>query len=103
MPHEIFQIKVELLGTDPPIWRRLLVASEIALDSLTRVIELAMGWDGLHLHEFRFGKQLYGPHNPQRSPFEMESQIDEREARLNQVLLPVGSKGVFIYDFGDNW
>jgi Plasmid pRiA4b ORF-3-like protein len=62
-----------------------------------------MGWDGLHLHEFRFGKQLYGPHNPQGSPFEIESQIDEREARINQVLLRVGSKGIFTYDFGDNW
>jgi len=96
MPHEIFQIEVTLLGTNPPIWRRLLVRSEITLASLTGVIEPSMGWDGLHLHEFRFGNQLYGPHNPQGSPFEIESQIDEREARLNQVLLRVGSKGVFI-------
>jgi hypothetical protein len=100
---EIWQIAVMLLETNPPIWRRLLVPPDITLADLAGVIEIAMGWDGSHLHEFQFGKQRYGPPDPQGWPFAMDSQIDEREPQLCQVLLRVGSKGVFTYDFGDNW
>ena len=103
MPNEIYQIKVTLLWTDPPIWRRLLVPSDITLADLAGVIETAMGWDGLHLHEFRFRQQRYGPPDPQGWAFGMQNLTDDREAQLHQVLLRVGSKGVFLYDFGDNW
>jgi hypothetical protein len=32
IPQEIYQIKVTLLGTSPPIWRRLLVPANLTLE-----------------------------------------------------------------------
>ncbi len=57
---EVYQIKVTLLGTDPPIWRRLLVPAALTLEQLHHVLQLAMGWEDGHLHEFRIGQQRFG-------------------------------------------
>jgi hypothetical protein len=43
VPPEIFQLKVTLLGTSPPIWRRLLVPAGLTLAQLHDVLQAAMG------------------------------------------------------------
>jgi hypothetical protein len=98
--NEIYQIKVTLSRTAPPIWRRLLVPSEITLSGLHDLLQLAMGWTDSHLHEFLFRGQCYGPTDPDRGVAEG---IDERKIRLNQLLGRVGAKIVYTYDFGDGW
>ena len=45
-----YQVRVDLDGAKPPIWRRLLLSSELMLDELHVVLQQAMGWDGGHLH-----------------------------------------------------
>jgi hypothetical protein len=42
---EIYQIKLTLLGTDPPVWRRLLVPADLTLEQLHDVLQLAMDSD----------------------------------------------------------
>jgi len=98
--NEIYQIKVTLLRTVPPVWRRLLVPSDITLSNLHDLLQLAMGWTDSHLHEFLFRGQCYGPTGPERRVAEA---IDERKVRLNQLLVRVGAKIVYTYDFGDGW
>ncbi len=98
--NEIYQIKVTLLRTVPPVWRRLLVPSDITLSNLHDLLQLAMGWTDSHLHEFLFRGQCYGPIGPERGVAEA---IDERKVRLNQLLVRVGAKIVYTYDFGDGW
>src|SRR5260370_34810641 len=98
--NEIYQIKVTLLRTVPPVWRRLLVPSDITLSNLHDLLQLAMGWTDSHLHEFLFRGQHYGPTHPERGVTEA---IDERKVRLNQLLSRVGATMVYTYDFGDGW
>ena len=43
LPQDIYQIKVTLRDTRPPIWRRLLVPAGLTLDALHDVLRLAMG------------------------------------------------------------
>lgn len=43
VPPEIYQLKVTLLGTMPPIWRRLLVPADLTLAQLHDVVQAAMG------------------------------------------------------------
>ena len=99
---EIYQIKVTLLGTSPPIWRRLLVPAEATLAQLHHVLQTAMGWEDDHLHEFRVGQRRFGP--PEPGDFMgMSSAEDERKAPLWSVLGRVGAKVTYTYDFGDGW
>lgn len=100
---EIYQIKVTLLGSDPPIWRRLLLPADLTLARLHDVLQSAMGWEDCHLHEFRVGSQSYGPPDPNEGGFGIDDRIDERRVRLHQVLGRIGAKAVYTYDFGDGW
>lgn len=49
---DIYQIRVELRRTKPPVWRRLAVPGDITLGDLHQVIQIAMGWMNCHLHQF---------------------------------------------------
>ena len=102
-PHEIYQIKVTLLGTDPSIWRRLLVPADLTLEQLHDILQLTMGWEDCHMHEFRIGQQRFGKPDPMEQAFGRPRTASERTARLFSVLGRVGAKAVYTYDFGDRW
>lgn len=102
-PRQIYQIKVTLLGTDPPIWRRLLVPADLTLEQLHDVLQLAMGWEDCHMHEFRIGQRRFGKPDPMERAFGGPPTASERTARLFNVLARAGAKAVYTYDFGDSW
>ena len=102
-PHEIYQIKVTLLGTDPSIWRRLLVPADLTLEQLHDILQLTMGWEDCPMHEFRIGQQRFGKPDPMEQAFGRPRTASERTARLFSVLGRVGAKAVYTYDFGDRW
>lgn len=102
-PREIYQIKVTLLGTDTPIWRRLLVPADLTLEQLHDVLQLAIGWENCHLHEFRIGRQRFGKPDPTERTLGGPRTASERTVRLFSVLGRAGAKAVYMYDFGDSW
>jgi Plasmid pRiA4b ORF-3-like protein len=98
--NEIYQIKVTLLRTVPPIWRRLLVPSNLTMSGLHYLLQLAMGWKDCHSHNFQLGGRSYGAiHLVQVGP----DNLNESKVRLNQVLPRIRAKVVYTYDFGDCW
>ena len=100
---QIYQIKVTLLGTRPPIWRRLLVPAELTLGQLHDVLQAAMGWENCHLHEFRIGRQRFGVPGPDDRLMGAPACIHERKVHLSDVLHEPGAKAEYTYDFGDSW
>jgi len=100
---ETYQIKVTLLGTRPPIWRRLLVPSCITLAQLHDVLQIAMGWEDCHLHEFRLGHQRFGVPSPEDRFMGGPGCINEKKVRLCDVLGKAGARAEYAYDFGDSW
>ena len=101
--HQIYQIKVTLIETDPPIWRRLLVPADLTLAQLHGVLQIAMGWDDSHLHEFEIGGQRFGEAGPMEQFSSGPLTRSERTTRLFQVLSTPRIKTVYTYDFGDGW
>ena len=99
---EIYQLKVTLLGTRPPIWRRLLVPSDLNLTQLHDVLQVAMGWQDGHLHEFRAGGRRFGPPDPE-DQFMADDVGDERKVRVFALFGRTGAKAIYTYDFGDTW
>src|SRR5258708_1799653 len=102
-PHEIYQLKVTLLGASPPIWRRLLVPADVTLAYLHNVLQVAMGWEDCHLHEFSIGKRRFGTPDPDDRLMGITSASSERTVTLSSVLGRVGAKATYTYDFGDSW
>jgi hypothetical protein len=97
--NEITQIKVTLKGIAPPIWRRLMVAHDITLGQLHDVIQIAMGWDDVHMHLFTIKGKNYGMPDDDG----WSETHDEEDATLNKVAPKVGDKFLYEYDFGDSW
>ncbi len=99
----VYQLHVSLLDTHPPIWRRLLVHADLSLAQLHNVLQIAMGWENIHLHSFRTARRRFGQPEP-ADPFSKSPVVeDERRVRLSAVLLESGEKMIYTYDFGDNW
>jgi len=99
---EVFQIKVTLKGMKPPIWRRLLVRSDMTMGGLHEVLQVAMGWFDCHLHEFRIGERAIGPRDIADCPGEPPPD-DERRVKVREALKRAGVKAQYTYDFGDSW
>ena len=92
------QLKVTLEGIEPAIWRRIVVPSGFTLFDLHRVIQVAMGWEDCHLHDFTIKRQRYAV--PDSDDF--GSPLDETNACLREVA-PRRTKILYQYDFGDSW
>jgi hypothetical protein len=98
-PPRTYQVKVTLMETDPPIWRRLIVPGDTTLARLDRIIQAAMGWTNSHLHTFTVGGVLYAEPSPE---WEVEVR-DEGRVRLADVAREEGEAFVYEYDLGDSW
>lgn len=100
-----FRVRLDLLGTKPPVWRRLDLPGDLTLDRLHRVIQTAMGWTDSHLHQFATGSDPRAPRFLTRYDIEQEGEegIDEATVRLDQVVAVKGDGLWYEYDFGDGW
>jgi pRiA4b ORF-3-like protein len=98
----IYQLKITLQDSKPPIWRRIQTPGSVTLAELHRIIQAAMGWQDQHLHQFIIGDRVYGPATPGLDEAGIDAR-DERRARLNEVAPREGSRFIYRYDFGDDW
>jgi hypothetical protein len=98
----LYQLKVTLQDIHPPIWRRILVWEDATLAQVHRILQIAMGWEDSHLHQFEIGRRIYSVPDPDDDIYEREV-IDESRVRLKAVVPRVGARLVYLYDFGDSW
>ena len=92
------QLKITLREVSgPPVWRRVLVPSDLTLADLHEVIQQAMGWENYHMHVFSTGRQEYG------SPDRELGHASDRNVLLSQVFTRRGNRLRYTYDFGDDW
>lgn len=98
-PKQVYQLKITLNGSKPPIWRRVLVPDNLTLNQLHHVIQVAMGWYDAHLHEFTINNVSYGIPDANY----LGETFDEHDFRLSQVITPNTKRFRYTYDFGDDW
>ncbi len=100
----LYQFKITLLDTKPPIWRRIQVEN-CTLDKLHEFVQTAMGWTNSHLHQFKIDEALYADPMLMEEDFKARGFEDSTETMLSAVI-PKGCKPFafeYEYDFGDSW
>jgi hypothetical protein len=100
----LYQFKITLLGSNPPIWRRIQV-QDCTLDKLHEHIQTAMGWTNSHLHQFEIKGQRYGDPELLDDGFDDFECVDSTKTMVNEILPKTGKRFAFKYeyDFGDSW
>lgn len=98
MEKKMYQVHIELKGSKPKIWRRILVDSDVLLPDFHKILQTTMGWSNAHLHSFSDGKVDYAP-----KEMELDYAIDSRKVRLDKILKSEKAKINYSYDFGDGW
>jgi hypothetical protein len=99
-----YQLKIELDGASPPIWRRVLVPGKTTLGHLHEIIQIVMSWENAHLHQFIVDKQFYSDPDFELNAFDdAPGVLDEGKTSLMQVAPRTGKVLIYEYDFGDSW
>jgi hypothetical protein len=102
-PAQVYQLKITLKDTKPPIWRRVQV-KDCTLAKLHDVIQIAMGWDDYHLHEYEIGNERYGDPAQWEDDFGGDSEVgNEGKVKISQLVAQGIKKWSYVYDMGDNW
>ncbi len=103
-PKSIYQFKITLLHTEPPVWRQIQV-QDCTLDTLHEYIQTAMGWTNSHLHQFHIRGQCYGNPDLLDEGVEDIEWVDSTKTSLSSILPKTGKRFSFQYeyDFGDGW
>ena len=98
---KVYELEIWLADIAPRIWRRFAVSANIKLPRLHDVIQNVMGWDDCHLHAFMTEGERYTNPYPD---FDMdEDTLDERKAKLTDLVFRPKDRFVYEYDFGDSW
>ena len=104
-----YRVGVSLSDTTPPVWRRLDLSSALMLNDVHLVLQAAFGFTNSHLHRFAVGPSMYDDTSAlYLCPFDVEDGdddggVDEREVRLDELLVEPGDELLYEYDFGDSW
>ena len=91
---DIVQIKVWLLGVSPMVWRRVLVPASFTLRELHGVIQVAMGWEAIHLYQFLLRAVRYGS---------SELSASSPNITLAALRLRKGNRFLYEYDLNIPW
>ena len=107
MAEMIYQFKILLQGSKPPIWRRIQVPASYSFYDLHVAIQDSMGWYDCHLHEFVMKKptalsegRIGIPDDGERGD---DGVLPGWETKLLSYFSLSNPKAEYMYDFGDGW
>ena len=103
-----YRVRIDLKDAKPPIWRRLDVSSHLPLDEVHEIIQTAFEWTDSHLHRFALGTSVWDLDAESfLCPYDVEDGdtdgVPAHDVRLDEVLVDVGDRLLYVYDYGDSW
>jgi hypothetical protein len=101
--NKLYQIKIELEDIKPPVWRRVVIPSDMLLSDFHKVIQTTMGWYNSHLHQFEKDDTFYLPRMKDDWTWEEMNNVDYKGRKVSGLLRKVNDEIIYEYDFGDSW
>lgn len=100
---KIYQLKVSMMYSNPPIWRRILIDPDTLLSELHLILQTTMGWTNAHLHQFTHQEKEYSPHDPYNDDWDEMRNVDYTRVMLSDLLIKEKDEMQYVYDYGDWW
>lgn len=95
----VFVLRLSVVGTAPPVWRRMVVRESMWLSRLHDSIQIAFDWFDYQTHAFNLENLRFG--NPlKREEFSIE---DDRDVTLVDLDLEHHERFTYGYHFGEGW
>ena len=103
--NHVYQFKITLGGSKPPIWRRIQVPETYTFWDLHVAIQDVMGWSGYHLHEFEVVNPSTGLKQTIGTPDDDSgrSVLLDRRQKIADYFSMANESAYYVYDFGDAW
>ncbi len=98
----VYQFKITLKDTKPPIWRRIQVPETYRFLDLHVAIQDAMGWTDSHLYQFDILNPLQNVMVEIGLP-EGNNYLKSKQEKIADYFSETNNKAEYCYDFGDNW
>lgn len=93
-PGPDYHLHLGVAFSDPVIWRRVIVSSDLTLAQLHQVIQVCMGWRDCCAHRFLVGKIFY---------YSGAEEYDEAAVSLRQLEHGMTFVFTYLYDGGQGW
>ncbi|GHO49005.1 plasmid pRiA4b ORF-3 family protein [Ktedonospora formicarum] len=101
-----YYLHVQLVGIEPPIWRKMVVPGAISLHTLHKMLQVVMGWENSHLYVFRLiinkKTTVYGLPDPEWEDTGIRIR-DSRRTKLDATVWAEWLTLTYEYDLGDSW
>ncbi len=91
---QIYQLKVRLPGISPMTLRRVLVPAATTLRDLHGILQVAMGWEGIHLFLFDVHAVRYGS---------LDLHAASPDVALQEFGFRENGRSSYMHDMGDHW
>ena len=98
-----YHLKVSIDGTDPLVWRKIVVPDHITFHQLHLVLQECFQWKNYHLYQFEIPGmeepilRFYSGFDPEEN-----AGLDAREILVDPYM-EEGARFRYVYDFGDWW
>ena len=100
----IYHFYIELLDSEPLVWRQIVVPTNYNLYQFHMALQGAFGWENSHLFQFCENDLTdpigYGiPDN-----YDSDTKVfDAKKVKISKVFKVPGQQYHYVYDFGDYW
>lgn len=98
MPMPNYLLKITLKQTPYPVWRRIIVPSDIKVHHFHMVLQVVMGWQNRQGHVFRAGPMHFAPGEYATQGFRAEEKFF-----LSDLYNMSGRSVRYIYDLNRDW
>lgn len=96
---EIYQLHIWLRHISPMIWRRFLVKNNSTIADLHYYIQIAMGWEDIHLNQFMIRGVSYGVYHAGGMSFS----DNPNQVYLSDFQFHINERFIYEYDFFAHW
>ena len=92
------QLKVQLEGINPLIWRTFQIDQTETFFDLHEILQIVMGWENAHLFEFQIKERKIGLLPDEEEMWDTDANLEDSEFDVEKICRTMGISRTVLYD-----